>query len=182
MSGLRWDLATPPRRNLSAVSAEEQQTLRRAAERLSGLSRCEPDLGSGDVRRGGCESTPWRGAEAYERRGGLSPVRRRERVRNTGKPMNGMPGASKPTRRYTRSSSSERHRNPMRVTASPGLAPRRGGGGGARKCAWSASSFAHALEGNVRRWRSRPPNTPGGLSEPATDTRTEAFGTSRARR
>jgi hypothetical protein len=64
MSGLRRDLATPSLRNLSAASAEEQQTLRRAAERLPGPSRCEPDIGAGDVRRGGCESKPWRGAEA----------------------------------------------------------------------------------------------------------------------
>jgi hypothetical protein len=64
MSGLRRDLATPLWRNLSAASAEEQQTLRRAAERSFGLSRREPDLGSKNVRRGGCESTPWRGAEA----------------------------------------------------------------------------------------------------------------------
>jgi hypothetical protein len=52
MSGLRRDLATPLWRNLSAVGAEGQQTLRRAAARAFALSRCEPDSEAGDDTAG----------------------------------------------------------------------------------------------------------------------------------
>jgi hypothetical protein len=70
--------------------------------------------------------------KALEGRGSLREERRavtgasREESRNTGEPRNGMPGASKPIRRYSLLRNSGRRRNPRRAATT--RAPRALGG------------------------------------------------------
>lgn len=92
------------------------ETLRRAAERISLDSRREPGRSSEIARRGRCESTPCRGAEAKERSGVPSPARRAERIETPGSRRTASRRRLSQAGRYILSRDSEWRRNLTRAT------------------------------------------------------------------
>lgn len=120
--GLWWGLATPPRKAKTAHTLES----RKAHEGCRGKRFC---AAHDAARLSKCDSRDRiRGSEvvgkALEGRGSLREERSsssgggsKRREGHTGKPTNGMPGASEPEGRdFSLSRDSVRHRNPMRVT------------------------------------------------------------------